>query len=379
MTVVLKSLELRNFRSHRSFSLDEPKRLVLIVGKNAVGKTNVIEALQLVSMLESFRNPLSPNLVTKSEEEGDVKASFLQNERQIDIKMSLSDGKRSYELNGKNKPKNSIKGLIPAIVFVPDDLSLVKDAPEGRRKLVDDIGQQLSSTYRDISCDYQKTVRQRNVILREQRERNYDRSILESWDESLFTLGALLFVHRAKLYKRLMDKARAIYSHFIEGEVLKSIYLPSFSHIRKTASDYITYSDEALVALSKEEVESLMREALELVHKEEKARAKTLVGPHRDEVSFFINGQEARRFASQGQQRSIALSLKLAQLAVIQEITGNQPLLLLDDVMSELDEERREALIEMIEGEMQTVITATDLSFFNEDILSRAQIIELGT
>jgi DNA replication and repair protein RecF len=371
MGVVLKKLELFDFRNHRSFCIDEPKKLIIITGRNATGKTNIIEALQLVSMLESFRNPYWQNVVNNNHEEAIVKAQFLQNERLIDIRMDIKEGKRSYSLNGKKRIRTALQGLIPAVIFVPDDLLLVKASSEVRRKLLDDIGQQLSSTYRNIHNEYQKTVRQRNIILKEQQEGLTSPLILESWDENLICLGTSLFVHRIKLYNRLMSKATEFYTLFSTGEVLEGKYIPSFNCLGED------YTNKDLINMTKEQVFELLYRTREHVRNDEQTRGKTLVGPHRDEIVFFIDTYEARHYGSQGQQRSIALALKLAQLAVVQEISGNQPILLLDDVMSELDEKRRSALVEMLLGQTQTIITATDLSFFNGGLLHEAQIIEL--
>jgi DNA replication and repair protein RecF len=378
MSVILKELKLHNFRNHRSFSLDATRQLIIIIGANAAGKTNIIEALQLVSMLESFRNPRWQNVVTDTQELSDIQASFLQNERLVDIQMTIKEGKRSYSLNGKNKLKNTLKGLIPAVLFVPDDLMLVKESSEVRRKLLDDIGQQLSPTYLELLTDYQRTVRQRNAILREQREKREKRennpylSMLESWDENLLTLGALLFIHRIKLYKRLSEAASVIYTGLSENESLTSRYIPSFS------TTEAEYTDEELLNIDKTTVKQLLTNMRDAVHNEEWIRMKTLVGPHRDEIMLSIDGCDVRQYASQGQQRSVALALKLAQLNVVQEISGNQPLLLLDDVMSELDESRRAALINVIDGQIQTVITATDLDCFDKKTVKNAQIIDLG-
>jgi DNA replication and repair protein RecF len=375
MTVILKELKLHNFRNHCSFSLTEPQKLIIIIGANATGKTNIVEAIQLVSMLESFRNPLWHEVVTTTKETGDIEAHFSQNGRLLNIRMDINEGKRIYSLNGKAKKRYDLKGLIPAVIFVPDDLTLIKDSPEVRRRLFDDIGQQLSPTYLTIFNDYQKTVRQRNIILKKQREEgqlpsSYS-SVLSAWDENLIQLGALLFVHRIKLYKRLVESAFENYKRLSEGETLTSRYLPSFNKLG------VDYDDEELVGMDKKIVEDLLKHTRDVVREEEWARSKTLVGPHKDEIQFLIKGYDARRYGSQGQQRSVALALKLAQLSVVQNISGNQPLLLLDDVMSELDTKRRAALIEAIEGQVQTIITATDLSYFNDKLLKNAQIIEL--
>jgi DNA replication and repair protein RecF len=174
-----------------------------------------------------------------------------------------------------------------------------------------------------------------------------------------------------RLYRRLIEKTTDIYQQLSKGEDLSSSYHPSFSEYSGE------YTDDELLALTKNEVEELLRERLKIVRHEEKVRGKSLVGPHRDEFVVAINKYNARQYGSQGQQRTIALALKLAQLAVIRDISDKQPLLLLDDVMSELDEQRRTALINAIDGRTQTFITATDLSCFNEAMLKNAKIINL--
>jgi DNA replication and repair protein RecF len=374
MGVELKELELHDFRSHRIFRIDEPQRLIIIIGANATGKTNIIEAIQLVSMLESFRNPRWQDLVADTKETTSVKARFSQNGRLLDMAMTVQGGRRSYSLNGKRKTAQELRGIVPAVVFVPDDLMLVKTSSEARRRLLDDIGKQLSSTYATILSDYQRIVRQRNAILKGQRKDGVSvvrPAFQESWDDSLISLGSLLFVHRMRLYRRLMEKSTALYRQLSEHETLTSSYLPSFNRLG------VDYSDEELINMEKDEVEELLRRSVALTYDEEWARGKTLVGPHRDEIVFFVNGRAVRDFGSQGQQRGVALALKLAQLALVHEISGNQPLLLLDDVMSELDEARRGALIQAIQTATQTIITATDLACFNETLLEDAQIIEL--
>lgn len=372
MSVILKELRLHNFRNHRSFHLKEPRQLIIIIGRNAAGKTNIIEAIQLVTMMESFRNPHWATVVNNNEERAFIQAEFLQNERIIEITMDIEEGRRSYSLNRKKKNRTDLIGLVPAVVFVPDDLTLVKNSAEIRRKLIDDIGQQLSTTYLKIESDYQKTVKQRNIILREYAETRQISPLLESWDENLVSLGALLFTHRIRLYQRYMEKVGPFYNRISNHEEFSSIYIPSFS----TLDD--EFSVDQLIHMEREEVERWLWKALEDAREREWSRAKTLVGPHRDEILFYLDGHETRKFASQGQQRSIALALKLGQLAILQEISGNQPILLLDDVMSELDESRREALIKAIDGQIQTIITTTDVSCFSEELLENAQIIEIG-
>ena len=372
MSVVLRELQLNDFRNHTQFHVTDAQQLILIVGDNATGKTNIIEAIQLVSMMDSFRNPHWSNLIYQGKEKACVMAGFCQNERLLDIQMEVGDGNKTYLLNGKKKRKNDLIGLNPAVVFIPDDLGLIKNSAETRRRLIDDIGQQLSSTYKQVLQDYQKTVKQRNAILKEHYDAGVITPLLESWNENLITLGALLFTHRVRLFKRYQEKIGDYYQRITDKESIESFYLPSFLKEDEEMSLL------ELVDMSKDEVERRLYAHLLELREREYLSARTLIGPHRDEVIFLLDGQDSRRFASQGQQRSIALALKLGQLALIREISGNQPILLLDDVMSELDENRRDMLIKTLDGQIQTIITTTDLSCFTPEIIKGAQIITLG-
>jgi len=388
MSALLTDLQIHNFRNHDLFVIQEPRQLIIIIGKNASGKTNIIEAVQLVTMLESFKNPLWSSVIknpTDKEQEttARIKAMFLQNERIMNIQMDIHEGKREYSLNGKKRNRLDLIGLIPAVLFVPDDLMLVKSSSEVRRKLIDDIGQQLSSTYLKILNDYQKTIKQRNAILKNCFMEKQNQILLESWDENLIVLGALLFTHRVRLFQRYMEKTRLFYQKINNEERFSSRYIPSFTDEDEEEDVFNNDADSReyetkLLQMSKTEVEKKLFDRLETVREKERLQARSLVGPHRDDIRFYINGLEARKFASQGQQRSIALALKLGQLELIREISGNQPILLLDDVMSELDEGRRASLIRAIDGQIQTIITSTDLSCFNESLLQSAQIIELS-
>jgi len=388
MSALLQELQIHNFRNHEYFSIQNPKQLIIIIGRNAVGKTNIIEAVQLVTMLESFRSPHWSTVVCSSKKtdkttrnNATVLARFLQNGRTIEIQMDIDEGKRSYFLNDKKRNRQELIGLVPSVIFVPDDLTLIKSSSEVRRKTIDDIGQQLSPTYLKILTDYQKTIKQRNAILKSINETKQSPTLLESWNESLVVLGALLFTHRIRLYQRYMEKVSTCYQQIYKEESFSSRYFPSFFEEEKDClcleEEENRKTETALLEMDKKEVENRISEKLKKVREKEQTREITLVGPHRDDISFFIDGLDARKYASQGQQRSIALALKLGQLELIKEISGNQPILLLDDVMSELDENRREALINAIGGQIQTIITSTDLNCFNEALLKNAQIIEL--
>ena len=369
MSLEIKKIEFFNFRNYSKFSLETPKNLMIIVGDNAVGKTNIIEGIQLLTMMDSFRNPSWNEVIIKGEKESRLIIDFNQESRNLTTELVINEGKRTYYLNGKNKRINELQGLIPSVLFTPDDLYIIKSSSEARRNILDTLGSQLSKTYAAIKQDYQKILKQKNSLLK---EKLGSPQTIEAWNQSLIKLGALLFIHRIKLYKRLITQTQEIYANFSDQEKMTAAYIPSFE-------EYINspLSEEELLSLSKEETEELFYQALACVQEEEIIRMKSLIGPHRDDIQFFINGNNARSYGSQGQQRTIALSLKIAEVEIIRQLHECEPVLLLDDVMSELDEQRRKALLQVIKEETKTFITTTNLGYFDKQILKKAQVFHL--
>ena len=368
MSLYIERIEFTNFRNYPRFKIKTPENLVIIKGDNALGKTNIIEGIQLITMLSSFRNPLWEEVQLKGQTDSKLQIKFQKDGRELDIKLEITDNKRIYFLNGKRKQISDIQGIIPSVLFTPEDLNIIKGPPDVRRNNIDLLGVQLSRTYAAIKQDYQKIVKQRNILLR---DKFSSLMALEAWDQRLVSLGALLFTHRIRLFKRSADRTQETYAQLTEKETFSAQYIPSF----------IKYLSEGqinnLEKISKEEVEAIIEIALKDIRNEEYARGKTLIGPHRDDIKYLINNNNARTYGSQGQQRTIALALKISEMEIIRQITHSEPVLLLDDVMSELDENRRTALLNTIKPDSYTFITTTNLGYFNKDILSRAQILTL--
>jgi DNA replication and repair protein RecF len=357
--VRITRLELRDFRSYESFVLEPNAGLTILVGPNAAGKTNVIEAIQLVTAARSFRRPEFSDLVRWGAEQARVSMDAEDGTRRLSTGLAVGkDGRHSYSVNGSASHRHSgLTGLLPSVVFTPEDLTIAKGPAERRRCAVDELGEQLSATYGSLRRDYGRVVRQRNALLRG--EANGD--ALSSWDEQLATLGSRLVMHRVRLLERVMSHASRRYSELAGGEVLE-----------------YSYSDRcglgSCATLKQEEIETAIREQLSARREEERRRAVTLVGPHRDDIVFSVDGKDARSFGSQGQQRTIALAWKLAEVEMVEEVLKRAPILLLDDVMSELDAERRDALSSLVASEIQTVATTTTTAYFSGGTLERATI-----
>lgn len=340
--------------------------LTILVGANASGKTNVIEAVQLITTGQSFRRPKWEDLVRWGDERAVVTAGFSGRNTVSVVEMRVSNGgQRTNLINGVRKRSMSeTTGILQAVLFTPDDLDLVKGPAEMRRSAIDDLGEQLSKTYGAVWRDYARVVRHRNTLLREWQAGSMD---LEPWNIQIASLGARLLVHRRGLLRRMIEQAAVVYEELSGGEALTVEYIDRCG-LHTTSLDSDVKTDDAERAL----LTTLEERAIE-----EKARRVTLVGPHRDDIVFFINNRNARSFASQGQQRTIALAWTLAKVAVVEDIARRKPLLLLDDVMSELDDDRRRALTSLVQRDIQTIISTTNTGYFDSGLLDQASIITI--
>ena len=360
MQLFASNIEFYNFRNYsdNTFLLD-PK-LTILLGKNAVGKTNAIEALQLLTSGDSFRSPLTEELVKLNEEQSSISLAITNKKRNIETKLVITDNKKQFYLNGKKTNTRGIRGILPSILFNPDDLQIIKGAPGLRRKSLDNFGIQLHKYYSQVKNEFEKALAQRNKILKDD---YIDLNLLEAWTDSLITHATMFYLYRTSLFDRLYPYIKEIYKVLAPEEVLDISYIPSFTSRPKQEDKSSVY--KALYDNYKE------------VKDQELQRKVSLFGPQKDDICFYINQKNARTYGSQGQQRSIVLAIKMAEVKLVQEMLSMSPLLLLDDVMSELDSDRRDALLNFIDNSVQTVISTTHLSYFNEETLSKAQVITL--
>lgn len=361
MSFTITRVVLKNFRNYREFEFFPGPELTIVLGPNAAGKTNLLEAIQLTTAAASFRRPSWGDVPRWGSTGGIVELEAADEDRERSVAVSIVEGKRQYSVNGK--PRRSVQevtGEIPCVIFTPDDLALVKESADRRREAVDTIGVQLSRTYGRLKAEYERVVRQRNRLLRQEA---VDEDMLSVWDERLVHLGSRLCTHRRGLFDKIGPVMTQVYARIAEDGELRAEYLPSW--------------ERDGLATTESDITAALEQHLVLKRAEERSRSTTLVGPHRDDFVFFLADRDARAFASQGQQRSIALSFKLAEVSVVTEVSGSKPVLLLDDVMSELDENRREALSAVVGEEAQTVMTTTNAGYFSEELLSRAKVVKL--
>lgn len=346
------------YRSFEEYELALDPYVTVLVGRNAVGKTNLVETLQLLTSGMSFRKPAPSELLREGCEVGKARLRLEGEGRLIDHELDVEADKRHFLKNGKKTTAAGIRGVLPSVLFCPDHLDMVKRSASVRRAALDSFGVQLNVQYAKLLSAYERTVEQRNNLLKD-----YPSSeVLEVWDESLVRTGSALLMHRHALLERLRV-------HFIE------VYRAIAPH---EEPDVVYQATIGECPDLREAVEEAFFRSLRESRADELRRGISLVGPHRDEILFTIDKRSARDFGSQGQQRSIVLAWKIAEVQVARDILGRYPLLLLDDVMSELDAERRDAILRFVVDEVQTVITTTNLGYFSHDILDRAKVVHIG-
>lgn len=366
MSLTINSLNFSNFRNYPTLSLDNFGLLTVFVGQNAIGKTNIIEGIQLMTSLQSFRHPKLEHLLLDTEKPAHIKISVDDGNRLLDLALQITDKKKQYALNGKNKRAAELKGLLPSVIFTPDDLDLIKGSHSNRRDSLDLLGSQLSPNYYTVKHDYENVIKHKNKLLKD----DIDPVLLDSINEMVIQVGSQLACYRAALLKKfiphIIERYEALSS---QRETLQVTYTPSWETYDEMHVHEYTFT--------REDAKEALYTSLQSRVGEELARHKSVVGPHADKIDFFIDGKNAAIFGSQGQQRTIVLACKLAEVAVIEEMLQQKPILLLDDVMSELDQQRRKELIGYIENGTQAFITTANLSYFDDMLPDYARMIAL--
>ncbi len=360
------SLRLRNYRNYEELELAFQPNLNIFIGCNAQGKTNILEAVYYAACGSSFRGNTDSELVRWGAEAGSVSLSFQRLGVSNELDFAFYRDKRScISYNGSKIPVRELIGAINVVLFAPDDLLLIKGAPAGRRRFLDmEISQASPAYYREL-ITYNRLLQQRNSLLKDIRERRGDKSMLGIWDPQLSASAAKITAKRLEAVKKFNMLANLMQRRISGNEENLSL------------SYEIKGMSETAMA---ENLEIWYNDMLHVLVTEDIYRGSTSVGPHRDDIAVSVNGINLRSFGSQGQQRTAVLSMKLSELEFIRSETGEYPILLLDDVMSELDAGRRQQLLSFIEREgIQTLITATDEAYFRQEPLDSYFRVQAGS
>lgn len=351
----IKGLYLHNFRNYGLCSLQFPAMVNIFYGKNAQGKTNLLEAIFYAAFGMSHRTFQEDDLFGDGRREMAVKADFtsFDSDYKIKIKRYEQNGriKKELLLDNVNIKAKEHYGTLNTVMFSPEDLQLIKGEPQLRRRFFDMQIAQTDKAYYELLVKYNRLMQQRNRLLKEIRDNNGDKGQLNLWNNELSATAARIIKKRLAALKELLVIASGIYASIAGGSESMLI-----NYALKTSNDFILQqSDKSESEWQEFYLKELYeRQALDIL------RGNTSIGPHRDDLFFYVSGKLLKAFGSQGQQRSAALALKLAQLEYVKNNTGEYPVLLLDDVMSELDSERRTHLLKFIDGRVQTFITVND-------------------
>lgn len=356
----------QNYRNLSLIDIHFDPNINIFIGKNAQGKTNLLEAVYFLALTRSHRTSNDRELIAFDQDYTNLMGQIHKEQRELDLRVLITKKGKKVWINRVEQSKlSSYVGQLNAILFSPEDLELIKGAPGLRRKFMDQEFGQVSSEYLYFAAKYRQVLQQKNNYLKQlMKGQAKDQLFLDVLSDQLAGIAAEVISRRYRFLGYLSKSATEAYHNIsLASEELTLEYVSSVSEITATDSTEQIYQ-KLLTAFQK-------NRAVEL------KRGTTLVGPHRDDLEFRLNDQDAHLYASQGQQRTIALSLKLAEIQLVHQITGEYPLLLLDDVMSELDHGRQSALLSYIHGKTQTFITTTDLEGISWEIIKQPKIYQI--
>lgn len=339
--MIIKSLELSHFRNYETLDLLFDKGTNILYGDNAQGKTNILEAIYLSATTKSHKGSKDKDVISFGKEESHIRTYLEKDSVEVKVDMHLRSNKsKGIAINGqKIKKAAELLGILNVVFFSPEDLSIIKNGPSERRRFVDMELCQLDSFYLYNLNHYNKIVNQRNKLLKDLYLNPSLRETLTIWDSQLVSFGGKIIERRRQFIEQLNDIIKDIHSKLSGGkEELVIQYEPDVEI--EEFEKKLKYNQERDIKLK-----------------------QTSAGPHRDDFSFLIQDIDIRRFGSQGQQRTAALSLKLSEIELVKKMTKDTPVLLLDDVLSELDSNRQNYLLNSI-GDIQTIITCTGLDEF---------------
>ncbi|MSN98270.1 DNA replication/repair protein RecF [Bacillus paralicheniformis] len=365
----IQNLTLSSYRNYERLDLQFENKVNVIIGENAQGKTNLMEAIYVLAMAKSHRTSNDKELIRWDEDYAKIEGRVIKKNGSVPIQLVISKKGKKGKVNHIEQQKLSqYVGAVNTIMFAPEDLNLVKGSPQVRRRFLDmEIGQVSPVYLHDLSL-YQKILSQRNHFLKQlQTRKQTDQTMLDVLTEQLTEFAAKVVMKRLQFVDQLEKWAQPIHSGISRGLEELTLKYHTSLHVSDSPdlSKMINSYQETFSKLRDKEIE----------------RGVSLSGPHRDDVLFCVNGRDVQTYGSQGQQRTTALSLKLAEIDLIQEEIGEYPILLLDDVLSELDDYRQSHLLHTIQGRVQTFVTTTSVDGIDHKTLNEAEIfrVENGT
>ncbi|MGC8839697.1 MAG: DNA replication/repair protein RecF, partial [Anaerolineae bacterium] len=372
---------------------DLPPQVTLLQGANAQGKTNLLEAITLLSTARSPRTPSDREWLSWHAEReplpyARLEASLTREQagEEVHLEMVLAPTgnatangpafRKQVRVNGTPCKALDFVGILKVVLFMPEDVDLVAGAPAGRRRYLDIALCQMDNRYCHALSRYLKVLERRNALLRHLREAGGDPAQLAFWDRELVQAGSYVLALRQAFVASLDAEARRVHWNLAGPE--GNLHLQYLSSVPLPLEQGETPSPLGGRSLQmQEQVAQAFWQALRESRERERAAGVTLAGPHRDDLQFLLGGRDLRTYGSRGQQRTAALAVKIAEVAVMREQTGESPVLLLDDVMSELDQARRRYLLQVLDGASQAIVTTTDWGDFTPEFRARAHCLQV--
>ena len=390
--MLLKHLSLTNFRNFIRLETDIPPGATILVGDNAQGKTSLLEAIYYLTGASPFYATSDRQLINFLSLEDAQPFARLAAEveahgrlQRIEIRLAVEKSpannhdrlRKEVLINGLTRRVRDLAHTFNAVMFLPRDMEIIEGSPGNRRRFLDSSLSQADPTYGEALAEYGKVLSQRNALLKQLQEYRAANGQLEFWDEQLCEHGATLIRGRALALGELNQAASRIHADLSQGrETLQLDYQPAYDPAAPSDGQLGLPLEGTIdrTGISREEIRTGMQAALHSLRREELARGVTVIGPHRDDLRLLANGIDLRLYGSRGQNRTAMLSVKLAEVNWLRERTGDWPILLLDEVLAELDLQRREDLQNRIKEVRQALLTAADLSMFNADFRKGASI-----
>lgn len=389
----LKHLSLTNFRNFTRLDVDIPRRVVVLVGRNAQGKTSLLEAVYFLAAFTSFQTHADRQIINFHEAKSSsltvtrLVADYQRGNsrhrleaRLILEPMGVLNGQRLRKeilLDGVKKPVSEVIGHFNAVIFVPQMSQIIEGAPEERRRYLNLALAQSTPAYARVLSEYSQALTQRNALLKSLGERGGNADQLDVWDDALIRPGSQIVLWRIEAVQQIERLASRVHNELTHGsEILRLSYEPAFDPLPKPIGQLGMKIDTVVdrSGLELKEIQDAFRARLRERRNEEINRGVTTIGPHRDELRFLANDIDLGNYGSRGQVRTMLLALKLAEVNWMKERTGEWPVILLDEVMAELDLQRRADLLKYIGESEQVLFTTTDLNLFSHDFAQKAEV-----
>jgi len=368
-----KKIKLKNYRNFSNLSIEVDPNLNIFIGNNAQGKTNLLEGINLIVKGSSYRTKEDKEVINWNSKSAYLFGEISKDDENIQVALALEKKPEDFyknkllktiKINQNIQKKTALNKEFKGVVFSPDHLQIIKGAPSLRRKFLDEQISQIYPLYYRYLSEYYRILGHRNNILKKEINPKKKREQLFMWDPRLTERGSFLILTRIKFIKKINRLAHQFHQKITKEK--ENIELTYQSNILKD-------QEENISSINKE-----FKDKLEGYREKEIEQRATLLGPHRDDFSVYINGFNVASYGSQGQQRTTVLSLKLSELELIKEKEGVYPIFFLDDVMSELDEDRRHFLLGLIiDKKVQTFVTSINLDYFNSDIKEKSRIFKI--